>query len=151
MLHTFPFSTRASWGLIRPNKGSLSLSTSLPPAWSDDSVVCHRLPASPWVIASPDTHLLVPLTYPNAQKIKFSAEVIKRVNPGCVLCRRPGCCGGRYYHIKPGAEGITAQHSLITPHLVGIYCFSKKQLAYSCLSPCCAWGRVPFEHKYLES
>lgn len=57
------------------------------------------------MIASPDAHLLVPLNHPNALEIKCSAEVIKRVNPGCVLCRRPGCCEGRYYHIKPRAEG----------------------------------------------
>lgn len=73
--------------------------------WSDDSVVCHCLAASPWVIASPDTRLLVPLTHPNAQEIKCSVEVIKKVNPGCVLCWRLRCCGGRYYHIKPRLRG----------------------------------------------
>lgn len=30
--------------------------------------------------------------------------------------------------LSPRADGITAQHSLITPHLVGIYCFSKNSL-----------------------
>lgn len=117
--NTSHFSTQASRGLIHTKQRitlNCSLSLSLSPAWSDDSIVCHCLPASPWVIASPDTRLLVPLTHPNAQEIKCSVEVIKRVNPGCVLYWWLGCCGGRYYHIKSRLRG--SQPSTPTLHLI---------------------------------
>lgn len=115
--------------VVQHNKQRLSLSLSLYLS------VCHCLPASPWVIASHDTRLLVPQTHPNAQEIKCSTEVIKRVNPACIFCPWPGHCGGMYYHIKPRQRG-SAQHSLITPHLVGIYSFSKNSMPTAVVFAC---------------
>lgn len=45
------------------------------------------------MIASTDTRLLVPLTDPNGQEIKRSAEVTTRVNPGPVATEEVGRTG----------------------------------------------------------
>ena len=45
------------------------------------------------MIASTDTRLLVPLTDPNGQEMKHSAEVTTRVNPGPVSTEEVGGAG----------------------------------------------------------
>lgn len=83
------------------------------------AVVCHCHPSSPWVIATTNTGTHVPTTHPDVREMKCSVEVIKRLNPA--LCWWLAHRWVRYYHSEPGADGITTQQSLITPHLVRIY------------------------------
>lgn len=105
---------------------------------SDDTVICHCLPASPWVIASPYTHLLVALTHPNAREIKRSTEVIKRVNPGCVLHRRPGIMGAGITILSLGQMG--SQRSTPSLRLINWGFTFPTKLAWSySLSLCCVW------------
>lgn len=129
MLPTSRFLTQASWGLI-PNKWLRSL---LPE-------VMTRMSLSPSITLNDCQSWHPPACTTNTPKCpgnemlcrgnKESKSWLCSLSTGRVLW-------GQVLPYQARAEGITAQHSLITPHLEGIYCLSKNScsLPVLCVGP----------------